>query len=152
VTDPRSPLQKIYNVLEIHERLLTSGQPTVEQLRAVAAAGYERVLNLLPDESDAYLPEEEELVRSLGLGYRRIPVRWSAPTRENFTEFCAEMQASAHCKLYVHCAANMRVSAFLYLWRVRCGEDEIEARADMTDIWTPDGVWAEFVASVRASL
>jgi protein tyrosine phosphatase (PTP) superfamily phosphohydrolase (DUF442 family) len=152
VTDPRTPLQKIYNVLEVRPGLLTSGQPTLEQLRAVAEAGYELVLNLLPNESEAYLTEEEALTRSLGLEYHRIAVVWTAPTRENFAEFCAVMDANAHRKLYVHCAANMRVSAFLYLWRVKQGEDEGEAHADLTDIWTPDGVWAELIDSIRASL
>jgi protein tyrosine phosphatase (PTP) superfamily phosphohydrolase (DUF442 family) len=150
MTDPRAPLQKIYNVLNIREGLLTSGQPTPEQLEVVAEAGYEKVLNLLPDQSDAYLPEEEGIVRALGLDYHRIPVLWTAPTRANFDEFCAQMEASTHRRLYVHCAANMRVSAFLYLWRLKRGEDPIEAEADLTDIWTPDGVWAEFVARNRA--
>lgn len=149
MSDPRTPLQKIYNVLPIHEKLLTSGQPTPEQLATVAEAGYEMVLNLLPNESEAYLPEEENIVRSLGLDYYRISVIWTAPTQANFDEFCTVMDTSMHKKLYVHCAANMRVSAFLYLWRLRRNEDPIEAEADLTDIWTPDGVWAEFIAQNR---
>ena len=149
MSDPRTPLQKIYNVLPIHEKLLTSGQPTPEQLATVAEAGYERVLNLLPNESEAYLPEEENIVRSLGLDYYRISVIWTAPTQANFNEFRTVMDTNMHKKLYVHCAANMRVSAFLYLWRLRRNEDPIEAEADLTDIWTPDGVWAEFIAQNR---
>lgn len=149
MSDPRTPLQKIYNVLPIHEKLLTSGQPTPEQLATVAEAGYEMVLNLLPNESEAYLPEEENIVRSLGLDYYRISVIWTAPTQANFDEFCTVMDTNMHKKLYVHCAANMRVSAFLYLWRLRRNEDPIEAEADLTDIWTPDGVWAEFIAQNR---
>ena len=149
MSDPRTPLQKIYNVLPIHENLLTSGQPTPEQLATVAEAGYEMVLNLLPNESEAYLPEEEGIVRALGLDYYRIPVIWTAPTRANFEEFCTVMDASTHKRLYVHCAANMRVSAFLYLWRLRRNEDPVEAEADLTDIWTPDGVWAEFLTQNR---
>lgn len=149
MSDPRTPLQKIYNVLPIHEKLLTSGQPTEEQLAIVADAGYEMVLNLLPNESEAYLSEEEDIVRSLGLDYYRIPVIWTAPTRANLEEFYTVMDASMQKRLYVHCAANMRASAFLYLWRLRQGEDPVEAEADLTDIWTPDGVWAEFIAQNR---
>ncbi len=33
-------IDEIYNAREIDDRLLTSGQPTEEQLRAIAADGY----------------------------------------------------------------------------------------------------------------
>jgi protein tyrosine phosphatase (PTP) superfamily phosphohydrolase (DUF442 family) len=145
--DPRTPLQKIYNFLQINDRLATSGQPKPEQFSAIADAGYEMVLNLLPDASDVYLPGEEAQVCSLGLSYHRISVIWTAPTRENLDEFFEVMKQNQTKQLYVHCAANMRVSAFTYLWRVKSGEDPLEAEADMHDIWVPDGVWAEFIES-----
>jgi protein tyrosine phosphatase (PTP) superfamily phosphohydrolase (DUF442 family) len=103
------------------------------------------VLNLLPDASDVYFPGEEALVGSLGLNYHRIPVLWTAPTRENLDEFFEVMKQNEERRLYIHCAANMRVSAFTYLWRVKSGEDPLEALAEMHDIWVPDGVWAEFI-------
>ncbi len=147
MSDPRTPLQKIYNFLLINERLATSGQPKPEQFVAIAEAGYEMVVNLLPDGSEAYFPGEEALVRSLSLSYHRISVIWTAPTRENLDEFYEQMKQNEKKKLYIHCAANMRVSAFTYLWRVKNGEDPLEALADMHDIWIPDGVWATFIES-----
>ena len=42
--------------------------------------------------------------------------------------------------------ANYRVSAFLYRYRREVlGTDEAQARADMEDVWHPEGVWATFV-------
>jgi protein tyrosine phosphatase (PTP) superfamily phosphohydrolase (DUF442 family) len=145
LNDPRTPLQRIYNFLSINERLATSGQPKPDQFPAIAEAGYEMVLNLLPDQSDAYFPGEEALVRSLGLSYHRISVIWTAPTPENLDEFFEILKQNQEKKLYIHCAANMRVSAFLYLWRVKNGEDPLDAEAEMHDIWVPDGVWATFI-------
>ena len=120
-----------------------------EQLEWIAAEGFECVINLLPDESDAWFPEEPERVKTLGMEFVRIPVIWLRPTRENLDDFCAAMDARQGKKLFVHCAANMRASAFLYLWRLRHGHNETEALDDMHDIWHPDGVWAEFIEANR---
>ena len=48
-------------------------------------------------------------------------------------------------KVFVHCAANMRVSAFIFLHRLRHGVDRVTAENDLKKIWQPDGVWREFM-------
>jgi hypothetical protein len=49
-------------------------------------------------------------------------------------------------KMFVHCALNMRVSAFVYLYRVlRLGVPVAAARETMHLIWQPEGVWADFI-------
>ena len=41
---------------------------------------------------------------------------------------------------------NYRVSAFFYRYRRDVlGVDETQARAEMEQIWRPEGVWATFV-------
>ena len=149
-----SELSLIRDFLWIDEPwLATSGQPKPEQFAAIRESGFERVVSLLPDESEAYLPEEEEIVLAMGMAYDRIPVAWRNPTSENFEAYCEILDARyRNERLFVHCAANLRVSAFTYLWRVRRGEDESDAAADLRDIWVPDGVWAEFIRAIRSSL
>ncbi len=50
--------------------------------------------------------------------------------------------------VHVHCAANYRVSAFLFRYRRDVlGHDEALARADLDRIWTPDPIWSEFIAT-----
>jgi hypothetical protein len=52
-------------------------------------------------------------------------------------------------KILVHCAANMRVSAFVALYRIlRLGWSRERALADLHRIWDPDQVpvWAAFMA------
>jgi len=47
---------------------------------------------------------------------------------------------------HVHCAANWRVSAFFYRYRVeRLGWSEAAARPDLEAIWEPDAVWRNFL-------
>ena len=41
-------LDEIYNARVVDDRLLTAGQPTEDQLREVAAAGFDTVINLAP--------------------------------------------------------------------------------------------------------
>ena len=54
-------------------------------------------------------------------------------------------------RVWVHCAANMRVSTFLGLyWRIREGWTEDRAFALARDIWQPNAVWAEFIATQLA--
>ena len=116
-------LLELFNYYEYSPSLASSGQPTRDQLPAIAAAGIEAVINLVPvDSPDAYA-EEGELVRALGLDYRHIPIAWEQPTGADLEAFLAAMQAFRDKRVLVHCYANARASAFVYLWRVRHGGD-----------------------------
>jgi protein tyrosine phosphatase (PTP) superfamily phosphohydrolase (DUF442 family) len=141
-------LQTIRGFLPITDQWATSGQPKISHFHTIADAGFECVINLLPDSE--VLSGEPELVRELGMEYHAIPVIWTEPTPENFDAFVALMQAYSERKLYVHCAANMRVSAFTYLYRTLfLGVDETTARAEMHKIWEPTFLWTEFITAIK---
>ena len=146
-------LSSIYKVRAIDESLCTSGQPTVAQLQEVAAAGFKAVINLaLHDDPRYSLPDEAGTVRSLGMGYVHIPVQFSAPTKQDLAEFFAAMKAHEGQKLWVHCAANIRVSIFLGLYRVIEQRWAREAAfAQLSELWQPDEVWSAFIASALES-
>ena len=56
-------------------------------------------------------------------------------------------------KVFLHCAANARVSAFVYLYRMaRLGVDPAEARKTLNLLWEPKGVWKEFVEAAISRL
>ena len=56
------------------------------------------------------------------------------------------MEQLEEVPVHVHCIANYGVSAFLYRFRREVlGMDEAQARADMEQVWQPNGVWAAFV-------
>jgi len=61
------------------------------------------------------LPDERGLVERLGLKYVHIPVEWQAPTAADLSKFISAIDAHADKKLFIHCAANKRVSVFMAL-------------------------------------
>jgi len=140
-------LAGIYNAHRVSERVFTSGQPTEVQFHAIRDAGYEAVINLAPHDAENALPDEASLVKAIGLDYIHIPVDFSRPTEKDFQQFVSAMSACSGARLWIHCAANMRVSAFMY--RYRCdieGMDRQQARNDLRRIWEPFGVWKKFVS------
>lgn len=139
-------LADIFNYLQLDQRLASSGQPTEQQFRRIAESGYEQVINLLPADTENSLPGEAELVGSLGMTYVHIPVDFAKPGEAEFDRFAAEMEAAGGRKLWVHCAANARVSCFIYRYRTQVlGVPTAEAREDLDRMWHPVGVWARFI-------
>jgi uncharacterized protein (TIGR01244 family) len=140
-------LSVIHNYRPVDDLLGTSGQPTEAQLAAIAQAGFKTVINLaLHDDPRYSLPDEAGTVRSLGLAYVHIPVHFAAPTRDNLLAFFDAMDAHGGGKTWIHCAANMRVSAFLGLYRViRQGWPRERAFELMDGLWQPNEVWAAFI-------
>lgn len=139
-------LTGIFNYLPISPTLITAGQPTEAQLAAVQRAGFQRVINLAPHGGENSLKDERGTVEGLGLQYTHIPVDYKNPTEADFTAFCSAMENARAVKTLVHCAANMRVSGFVYRYRCQVlKEDPTVARADLVKIWEPFGPWVEFI-------
>ena len=148
----QAALAGIYNYRAVDGQLATSGQPSVEQLGAIAGAGFTTVINLaLHDDPRYSLPDEPGAVSALGMAYVHIPVQFAAPSESDLLAFCDAMQAHAGERLWVHCAANIRVSAFLGLYRVlRQGWEKERAFELMSSLWQPNDVWASFIAAMLA--
>ena len=143
----------IYNARKVDDRLLTSGQPTEEQLRAAAAEGYDTVINLAPHDNDNALPDEAGLVRALGMGYHHVPVVWTNPTERDFAAFEQVMAGlPADSRTLVHCAANFRVSAFYGLYAMRhLGWTAEQAETFRASVWDVSEypVWDAFVSLLQ---
>jgi protein tyrosine phosphatase (PTP) superfamily phosphohydrolase (DUF442 family) len=145
------PVTDIENFLAIDERVGTAGQPSEAELREVAAAGYQVVINLGLLDPKYCLPDEAGLAASLGLGYRHIPVSFDAPAPEDFAAFVQAMDAAASQRVFVHCAANYRVSSFMALYgELRLGWDRARADAHARALWQPNETWTAFLATCRA--
>jgi protein tyrosine phosphatase (PTP) superfamily phosphohydrolase (DUF442 family) len=141
-----TPLSEIYNFRAVGDTLGTAGQPTQEQFRLVREAGFEAVINLALPTSDNALANEGSVVTGLGMSYVHIPVDFGAPTARDFRAFCGAMEAFEERPVFVHCAANMRVSAFVFLYRVlRQRVAMAEAERDLHALWQPNGVWSRFI-------
>jgi len=150
--ETRMPIEAIRNFIRIDDAVATGGQPTAEQFAEVREAGYEVVINLAPDGLDSSLPDEDALLRSMGMEYVHIPVPWTAPRLEHFIAFVGAMDRTAGRRTLIHCQANFRVTAFYACYAaLRLGWDE-ERRARLVDrVWgsTPDyrmdAAWKDFM-------
>jgi protein tyrosine phosphatase (PTP) superfamily phosphohydrolase (DUF442 family) len=149
---PHPALSTIHHYRAVSDALATSGQPTAEQLASVAAAGYEVIINLaLHDDPRYSLPDEPGTVRSLGMAYLHIPVQFATPTESDLMAFFAAMDANDGRRVWIHCAANYRVSAFLGLYRViRLGWQRDPAFDLMRGLWQPNEVWSSFIDAMLA--
>lgn len=144
------PVETIRNFLAIDDRLGSAGQPSEDELREVAAAGYAAVVNLGLLDPRYCLADEAGLVASLGLRYRHIPVSFDAPDVEHFRAFVAAMDAEKNAKVLVHCAANYRVSSFLAVYgEMRMGWTREQADAHARSLWPLNDVWTEFLTRCR---
>jgi uncharacterized protein (TIGR01244 family) len=95
--------------------LLTGGQPSAEQLEALAAAGYTTIVDLRTEGEKGAPSDEPERVEALGLSYVRIPVTGAAGlTEEKARELDAVLDSAAGPAV-VHCGSGNRVGALLAL-------------------------------------
>jgi protein tyrosine phosphatase (PTP) superfamily phosphohydrolase (DUF442 family) len=139
---------KPVNTHYFSNHLATSGQPDRAQIHGIADEGYEALVNLAMHDSENAIPDEGSLAASLGMVYVNIPVPFDEPTVEHLREFIGIMDSLAHKKVWVHCAVNARVSAFMYhyLTKTRGYSDEAAA-SPLMQKWRPkmDDVWEEFM-------
>ena len=142
-------LNDIFNFIQLDDRVATSGQPTEAQFSLVKEAGYTTVINLAPESHENALGNEDEILERMGIRYIHLPVVFTNPIREDFDRFVDALESCDDDRIWVHCAANMRVSAFFFKYRTeRLGWSTDEAETDLHRIWEPGkvmGVWQEFI-------
>jgi protein tyrosine phosphatase (PTP) superfamily phosphohydrolase (DUF442 family) len=152
-------LSTIPNFIQIDEWTALGGQPSAEQFQAAREAGYQAVVNLAPTATaERSLADEPGLLRDLGFEYHHIPVAWTAPQRDDFERFVAVLDQLGGRQTLIHCAANMRVTAFYALYGMkRLGWSEQRADALMDRVWRtspiqmPDA-WKAFIAETRKQI
>ncbi len=140
--------EDIYNFLALSETLFTGGMPKAEQLTDGAQKGLEVVINLAPHEVPNALPNETELVGSLGMQYVNIPVNWNTPTKDGLDRFIEAMDKNKDRKILVHCQANFRATAFVSMYRIlRQGWKAEDAMEVMHKIWDEEDypMWKLFI-------
>ena len=146
-------LHAIKNFRQASPEVATSGQPRSEHFAAMADAGYIAVINLaLHDDPRYSLPDEPRDVRAAKMDYIHIPVQFAHPTLADLKAFIDAMDIYRGKKVWVHCAANMRVTAFVGLYRVlRQGWERELAFEIMKGVWEPNDVWTAFIAGALES-
>ena len=139
-------MNKILNYVKINELISSSGQPKVEELELIANEGFEVVINLAVPTTSNALENEDKIVSSLNMSYIHIPVDFENPKISDLKLFLNILQALGANKVWIHCAKNYRVSAFMYVYHKYILHTPFE-QIDLSifDIWQPSLVWQELM-------
>ena len=146
-------IEKSYNFKRVSSCITTSGVVGIERLEGLGAAGYEVLINLLPNESEYAAENEREIVEAQNVEYVYIPVDFGNPTTDDYDQFVEAMDAAKDQNVHIHCAANYRVSAFFALYAESQGSwTPAQANEFVLGLWNPEESkgWPELMAGVRA--
>ena len=147
-------LSEIANFQFVHEHLLTSGQPTVEQLKQIKEYGVDTIINLAFTDADLYLENEDKICAELSLNYIQIPILWDTPADDQCL-FILDLIAHLvqEKMVWVHCTENMRVSSLMYLYRQYFLDiDMPTAQEELHKVWEPNETWTGLIHAVSLQL
>ena len=144
-------LNSILNYRQYTPLFSSAGQPSREQFSILKEQGYDRVIYIAFSNGRTAIPDEDQIVKDLGMDYLHIPVDFNNPTVRDFNAFADAMQREPDSKTILHCQVNARATAFSLLYRVVYqGVPLAQAKADMNTVWQPNEVWRDFIFDVLA--
>lgn len=139
-------MQNILNYIKINELISTSGQPNEEEFSKIAQDGFEVVINLALHNASNAIVNEDKIVTDLDMSYFHIPVDFENPKVSDIKLFLNILQSLGANKVWVHCALNYRVTAFMYVYHkyvLNTPFDEIDI--SMFEQWSPNKNWQELM-------
>ena len=148
-------MNDVINFFQITDTIGTGGQPSVSQLYDIAQNGYDVVINLATHNSENAIENEGSIVASLGMTYIHIPVPFEAPTPEHLKKFFRFMNGLSEEKVFVHCAVNARVSAFVFKYLTMEKKMQAEkASTPLLEQWLPQMnlTWRNFLSLEKSDL
>jgi len=101
----------------------TSGQPTEEGFRQLAAKGIKTVINVLPEKQ--CVRNEQEMVLAAGMVYRSIPFELTGFRKETIRHF-AEILEDAEKPVLIHCATGNHVGGLWFAYRILIDQYPLE--------------------------
>ena len=139
-------MNKILNFIKINELISTSGQPNIDELKHIANEGFEVIINLGLQTSSNVLEDENKIVTDLNMTYINIPVDFENPKLSDLKLFLTILQSLEANKVWIHCAKNYRVSAFMYVYHKYVLHTPFE-QIDLSifEDWQPSLAWQELM-------
>ena len=147
-SEENTRINEILNFYQITDTIGTGGQPTPDQFTSIRDAGFTSVINLAMPDSPNALVNEGEIVTKLGMTYIHIPVPWQSPSIQDLERFLGFMEILQKQKIFVHCAANYRASAFTNRHlRLNQNLPEEKATSPILKQWLPemDEKWKKII-------
>ena len=139
-------LGTILNYIKINDNISTSGQPSKEEFEIILKHDFDVVINLALSTATNALDNEDKIVSQLGMSYIHIPVDFEKPTKDDLKLFLTLLSSLEGKKVFVHCALNYRVSAFMYVYHkyfLQTPFDNINLT--MMEEWSPSEAWQELM-------
>ena len=112
MTNRLDALAGVANAAEPLPNLLTGGQPSMEHLQALKAAGVTVVLDIR-DPMEPRPFDEVQTAKNLGLEYLNIPVSAGTLDDPTLERILAVVRANAGRPILFHCASGNRVGGAL---------------------------------------
>lgn len=154
-------IKNIFNFVQSTTHIATSGQPEIAEFDYIAQHNYAAVINLALADSDDAIVSEGNIVSGLGMMYFHIPVSFENPQIQQLKVFIQLMKVlqnqqtsqKTNQKIWVHCAANYRVSAFMFVYKkLILNASEAEAKSEIFEFWQPDAVWSKLMQTTQKEL
>ncbi len=105
-------LSGVANACQILPNVISGGQPTADQLKALKTAGGEIVLDLR-DPMEPRPVDEPALVQDLGMEYVNIPVRAGSLDDTTLEQILAVLRRAGDRTVFFHCGSGSRVGGAL---------------------------------------
>ena len=102
----------VANACQILPNVVSGGQPTADQLKALKEAGGNIVLDLR-DPMEPRPMDEAALVRELGMEYVNVPVRAGSLDDTTLERILAVLRAAGDRTVFFHCGSGSRVGGAL---------------------------------------
>jgi len=143
-------LAEITNFRQYSSSFSSAGQPTKEQFQYLKKSGFQRVVYIAFTNSGVNaIPEEDTIVKQLGMEYLQIPVSFQTPLPSEFYVFADAMRRYPEKVTLLHCQVNARATVFSFLYRVIYGGVPMAAaKLDMNTVWKPNKEWRDFIFTV----
>jgi len=125
IADDSAPAVAIKNARVTTEGILTGGQPSVSELSALKAAGYNTIINLRPEAEvkraftntqDASLHYDERAIATkLGIKYISLPIGSAEDLTADTARLLDQILQNLGDGVVLHCASGNRVGALMAL-------------------------------------
>src|SRR5688572_16201113 len=112
MTDAFQAVRGVANACQILPNVISGGQPTAEQLKALKAAGGDIVLDLR-DPMEPRPVDEPAVVRELGMEYVNVPVKAGALDDATLQRILAVLRSARERTVFFHCGSGSRVGGAL---------------------------------------
>lgn len=112
MTNVLNAVSGVPNACQVLPSLITGGQPSAAQLRALKEAGGDIVLDVR-DPMESRPVDEAAMVRELGMEYVNIPVRAGSLDDSTMERILGVLRGAGSKTVFFHCGSGNRVGGAL---------------------------------------